>query len=63
MHTVIIGGGAGGLSCAARLRRLDNSAQITVLERTDEVSIASCGLPYYISGVIAERANMQVAST
>lgn len=62
MHTVIIGGGAGGLSCAARLRRLDNSAQITVLERTDEVSIASCGLPYYISGVIAERANMQVAS-
>ena len=62
MHIVIVGGGAGGLSCAARLRRLDNSARITVLEKTNEVSVASCGLPYYISGIIADRANMQVAS-
>ena len=62
MHVIIVGGGAGGLSCAARLRRLDNAAKITVLEKSNEVSVASCGLPYYIGGVIAERAVMQVAS-
>ena len=62
MKILIIGGGAGGSSCAARLRRLDNSADIIILEKTKETSIASCGLPYYIGNVIADRGKMQVAS-
>ena len=61
MRTIIIGGGAGGASCAARLRRLDENMEILILEKTEETSIASCGLPYYIGGVIENRANMQVA--
>lgn len=52
---VIIGGVAGGASVAARLRRLDESAQIVVIERTRYVSYANCGLPYYIGGVIKDR--------
>ena len=63
MKVIIIGGGAGGLSCAARLRRLDDKAEITVLEKSGEVSIANCGLPYFIGGVIAQREKMQVAPT
>ena len=46
MKTVIVGGGACGASCAARLRRLDEKAKIIILESTDEISIANCGLPY-----------------
>lgn len=61
MRVVIVGGGAAGASCAARLRRLDESAQIVILERTEEISIANCGLPYYCSDVISERDNMIVA--
>ena len=61
MKVVIVGGGAGGASCAARLRRLDDKAEIVILEKTNETSIASCGLPYFIGGVIAERDKMQVA--
>ena len=61
MRTIIIGGGAGGSGCAARLRRLDENMEILILEKTGETSIASCGLPYYIGGVIAERNKMQVA--
>ena len=49
MKTLIIGGGAAGASCAARLRRNDENAEITVLEQSDEISIANCGLPYYIT--------------
>lgn len=52
---LIIGGVAGGMSAATRLRRLDESAQITVLERGGHVSFANCGLPYYLGGVIEER--------
>lgn len=55
MRTVIIGGGACGASTAARIRRLDESAEIIVLEKTGEISIANCGLPYYTSGVINDR--------
>ncbi|MBP3403990.1 MAG: FAD-dependent oxidoreductase [Alphaproteobacteria bacterium] len=62
MKILIIGGGAGGASCAARLRRLDNSAEITVFEKTKETSVASCGLPYYIGNIISERGKMQVAA-
>jgi len=52
---VIIGGVAGGASCAARARRLSEEAQITVLERGPYVSFANCGLPYHIGGEIPDR--------
>ena len=53
---VIVGGVAGGASCAARLRRLDESTEIVLLERGEYVSYANCGLPYYVGGVIPDRA-------
>ncbi len=62
MRIIIIGGGACGASAAARVRRLDEKAEIIVLEKTGEISIANCGLPYYTSGVIAERDEMFVSS-
>ena len=55
MKTVIIGGVAGGATAAARLRRLDEQAEIVVFERSGYVSYANCGLPYYIGGVIKDR--------
>jgi len=55
MYVVIIGGVAGGMSAAARLRRLDESASIIVIERSGHVSFANCGLPYHVGGVIEER--------
>ena len=55
MKIVIIGGVAGGATAAARLRRLDEHAEIVVLERSGYVSYANCGLPYYIGGVIQDR--------
>lgn len=58
MKTVIIGGVAGGASAAARLRRLDESAEIIILERGEYVSFANCGLPYYIGGVITEKGKL-----
>lgn len=58
MKTVIIGGVAGGASAAARLRRLDEKAEITILERGEHVSFANCGLPYFIGGVIPEKKNL-----
>ncbi len=58
MKTVIIGGVAGGATAAARLRRLDEKAEIIVLERGEYVSFANCGLPYYIGGVITDRADL-----
>ena len=54
MRVVIIGGVAGGMSAATRLRRLNESAEIILLERSGHVSYANCGLPYYVGGVIAE---------
>ena len=62
MKTVIIGGGAAGASCAARLRRLDEHAEILIIEKTNEISIANCGLPYYVSNVISERDNILVST-
>ena len=53
--TVIVGGVAGGMSAATRLRRLDEEREIIVLERSGAVSFANCGLPYYVSGVIGDR--------
>lgn len=58
MKVVIVGGVAGGATAAARLRRLDESAEIVVLERTGYVSYANCGLPYYIGGVIEDREDL-----
>ncbi|MDK2951715.1 MAG: hypothetical protein PWQ77_1380 [Kosmotogales bacterium] len=58
MKIIIVGGVAGGASAAARLRRLDEYAQITVYEKTKNVSFANCGLPYYIGNVIKERENL-----
>ncbi|GEL93852.1 FAD-dependent oxidoreductase [Cellulomonas composti] len=55
MDIVIVGGVAGGMSAATRLRRLDENAGITVVERGEHVSFANCGLPYHLSGVIPER--------
>jgi NADPH-dependent 2,4-dienoyl-CoA reductase/sulfur reductase-like enzyme/rhodanese-related sulfurtransferase len=54
MKVVIIGGVAGGASAAARLRRLDEEAEIVILERTGYVSYANCGLPYYVGDVIRD---------
>lgn len=62
MEIVIVGGGACGASCATRLRRLDENYKITILERTDEVSIANCGLPYYCSNVINDRDKILVSN-
>lgn len=58
MKVVVIGGVAGGASAAARLRRLDENAEILILERGGYVSYANCGLPYYIGGTIKERAHL-----
>lgn len=55
MKVVIIGGVAGGATAAARLRRLDEQAEIIIIERTHYVSYANCGLPYYIGGTITDR--------
>jgi len=55
MDVIIIGGVAGGMSAATRLRRLDESARITVIERSGYVSFANCGLPYHLGGVIDRR--------
>ncbi|GBR75099.1 coenzyme A disulfide reductase, partial [Candidatus Termititenax aidoneus] len=52
---IIVGGVAGGASAAARLRRLDETARIILLERGEYISFANCGLPYYIGGDISAR--------
>ena len=54
MKIVIIGGVAGGMSAATRMRRLDADAEIVVIEKSGHVSYANCGLPYYVGGVIEE---------
>jgi NADPH-dependent 2,4-dienoyl-CoA reductase/sulfur reductase-like enzyme/rhodanese-related sulfurtransferase len=62
MKVVIVGGVAGGASCAARLRRLDEKAEILMVERGPYVSFANCGLPYHVGGVIPNEANLLVAN-
>ena len=57
---LIVGGVAGGASCAARLRRLDENAEIVLFERGEYISFANCGLPYYIGGVIGKREQLLV---
>lgn len=62
MKILVIGGGATGASAAARLRRLNDNAEILILEKTKEISIANCGLPYYCSGEIDSEDKMHVSS-
>ncbi|MGA7115753.1 MAG: FAD-dependent oxidoreductase, partial [Hyphomicrobium sp.] len=62
MKVVIIGGVAGGASCAARLRRLDEDAEIVIVERGPYVSYANCGLPYHVGGIIVDEASLLIAS-
>ena len=54
MKIVIVGGVAGGATAAARIRRLDEKAEIVVFERSGYISYANCGLPYYIGGTIED---------
>jgi NADPH-dependent 2,4-dienoyl-CoA reductase/sulfur reductase-like enzyme len=61
-RVVIVGGVAGGATCAARLRRLDEEAEIVILERGPYVSFANCGLPYYVGNVIQEESRLLLAS-
>lgn len=60
MKVIIIGGVAGGMSAATRLRRLNEEAEIIVFEKGPFVSFANCGLPYYVSGEIGERSQLLV---
>ena len=62
MKVIIVGGVAGGASCAARLRRLDERAEIVMVERGPYVSYANCGLPYHVGGVIEKESSLLVAS-
>ena len=62
MKVIIVGGVAGGASCAARLRRLDEKAEILMVEKGPYVSYANCGLPYHLSGVIAKESSLLVAT-
>lgn len=62
MNIVIVGGVAGGAACAARLRRLSESARIIMIDKGHYVSFANCGLPYYLSGTIAERQSLFVSN-
>ena len=58
MKVVIVGGVAGGASAAARIRRLDEDAQIVIFEKSGYISYANCGLPYYVGGVIEDRGEL-----
>ena len=62
MKVIIVGGVAGGASCAARLRRLDEKAEIIMVERGPYVSYANCGLPCHVGGVIPKESSLLVAS-
>ena len=62
MKVIIVGGVAGGASCAARLRRLDEQAEILMVERGPYVSYANCGLPYHVGGVIEKESSLLVAT-
>ena len=61
MKVIIVGGVAGGASCAARLRRLDEQAEIIVVERGPHISYANCGLPYFVGGVIQRESKLVLA--
>ena len=60
MKVLIVGGVAGGASAAARLRRVDEEAEIILFEKGEHISFANCGLPYYIGGVINSKDKLLV---
>ena len=62
MKVIIVGGVAGGATAAARIRRLDEQAEITIFERSGFISYANCGLPYYIGGVIEDKEDLTLQS-
>jgi NADPH-dependent 2,4-dienoyl-CoA reductase/sulfur reductase-like enzyme/rhodanese-related sulfurtransferase len=62
MKVIIVGGVAGGASCAARLRRMDEKAEILMVERGPYVSYANCGLPYHVGGSIEQESSLLVAT-
>src|SRR5689334_7477544 len=62
MKVIIVGGVAGGASCAARLRRLDERPEILMVERGPYVSYANCGLPYHVGDLIANEASLLMAN-
>lgn len=61
-RVLIVGGVAGGATCAARLRRLDERAEIVIFERGPYVSFANCGLPYYVGNTIHDESKLLLAS-
>lgn len=61
-RTLIVGGVAGGASCAARARRLSEDAEIIIFERDSYVSFANCGLPYYVGNIITDETSLLVAT-
>ena len=63
MKTVIVGGVAGGATCAARLRRLDENAEIVLFVRGEYISFANYGLPYYLSGEIASKSSLTLQTS
>ena len=60
MKIIIVGGVAGGATAAARIRRLDENAEIIIFERSGFISYANCGLPYYVSGVIEDKRDLSL---
>ena len=60
MKVIVVGGVAGGASAAARIRRLDEAADVVVYERSGYISYANCGLPYYIGGMITDKDALQL---
>ena len=63
MRTVIIGGGSAGVAAAVHLRRKDENAEITIIEKSDEFAVAACGLPYMLAGKIQSKDELIGAST
>lgn len=61
-RVLVVGGVAGGASAAARIRRLDEQANITIFERGPHVSFSNCALPYYLSGTIARSEQLVLMS-
>src|SRR5262245_14066549 len=61
-RVLVVGGVAGGASCAARLRRLDDTAEIVVFDRGPHVSFANCGLPYFVGDVITDERKLLIAT-